>query len=529
MPTPATALDSALTRRTFAIISHPDAGKTTLTEKLLLFGGAIHLAGEVRARGANRRARSDWMKIEQQRGISVTSSVMTFARGGTVYNLLDTPGHEDFSEDTYRTLTAVDSAVMVIDAARGIEAQTRKLFEVCRLRDVPILTFINKVDREGRDPFDLLDEIADMLALDVAPLNWPAGMGGEFKGLYDLRSHRFLPPDGTATGAAGEMVQTSGLDDPQIDNLCGPIASRLREQAELALGGYATLDGDLYRAGALTPVLFGSALKDFGVEALIDALAEFAPPPRPQPALPAAVKPTDSHVSGFVVKVQANMNPQHRDRIALMRVASGRFRRGMKLRQVGTGKTIAINSPILFFAADREIADEAFPGDIIGIPNHGVLRVGDSLVEKDDITFTGIPNFAPEILRRVALKDPTKSKQLRTALTDMAEEGVTQLFKPAIGSQWIVGVVGQLQLEVLISRLEAEYRVAAGFEPSPFETARWVSGEPAELKRFIEEHRAAMAEDRDGSPVFMARDAWELNYVSQRETAIRFSATRERA
>ncbi|WP_416907045.1 MAG: peptide chain release factor 3 [Polymorphobacter sp.] len=518
-----------LERRTFAIISHPDAGKTTLTEKLLLFGGAIHLAGEVRARGANRRARSDWMKIEQQRGISVTSSVMTFARGGTLYNLLDTPGHEDFSEDTYRTLTAVDSAVMVIDAARGIEAQTRKLFEVCRLRDVPIITFINKVDREGRDPFELLDEIADMLALDVAPLNWPAGMGGEFKGLYDLRSHAFQTPDGTATAAAGETVATSGLDDPQIDALCADIAPRLREQAELAQGGYATLDADLYRKGALTPVLFGSALKDFGVEALIDALAEFAPSPRPQPALPEAVQPDDGQVSGFVFKVQANMNPQHRDRIAFMRVASGRFKRGMKLRQVGTGKTIAINSPIMFFAQDREIADEAYPGDIIGIPNHGVLRVGDSLVEKTDLTFTGIPNFAPEILRRVALKDPTKSKQLRTALTDMAEEGVTQLFKPAIGSQWIVGVVGQLQLEVLISRLDAEYRVAAEFEPSPFETARWVRGEPAAMKRFMEQHRAAMAEDRDGSPVFMARDAWELNYVAEREKDIQFSATRERA
>ena len=520
-------------RRTFAIISHPDAGKTTLTEKLLLFGGAIHMAGEVRARGQNRRARSDWMKIEQARGISVTSSVMTFERNGMMFNLLDTPGHEDFSEDTYRTLTAVDSAVMVIDAARGIEAQTRKLFEVCRLRDVPILTFINKVDREGRDPFELLDEVSDMLALDVAPLNWPAGMGGEFKGLYDLRTRKFLKPDGTGTNAAGESVQTTGLDDPLIDTMCGPIAQRLRDQADLALGGYATLDLDLYRKGALTPVLFGSALKDFGVEALIDALAEFAPAPRPQPALKDGVsepvKPSDAQVSGFVFKVQANMNPQHRDRIAFLRIASGKFRRGMKLRQVATGKAIAINSPIFFFAQEREIADEAFPGDIIGIPNHGVLRVGDSLVEKDDVTFTGIPNFAPEILRRVRLGDPTKSKQLRTALTDMAEEGVTQLFKPLLGSQWVVGVVGQLQLEVLISRLEAEYRVAASFEPSPYETARWIAGDPAELKRFMEDNRGAMAEDRDGAPVFMARDSWELNYVTQRETAIRFSATRERA
>jgi len=516
-------------RRTFAIISHPDAGKTTLTEKLLLFGGAIHAAGEVRARGQNRRARSDWMKIEQARGISVTSSVMTFERGGTMFNLLDTPGHEDFSEDTYRTLTAVDSAVMVIDAAKGIEAQTRKLFEVCRLRDVPIITFINKVDREGRDPFALIDEIADMLALDVAPLNWPAGMGGEFHGLYDLYTHAFQKPDGTATAAAGGVEQLAGLDDPRLDALAGPVADRLREQAELALGGYSTLDAAQYRAGALTPVIFGSALKDFGVEALIDALATYAPAPRPQPALPAPVDPMGAQVSGFVFKVQANMNPQHRDRIAFLRVASGRFRRGMKLRQVATGKAIAINSPIFFFAQDREIADEAFPGDIIGIPNHGVLRVGDSLVEKDDVTFTGIPNFAPEILRRVRLDDPTKSKQLKTALTDMAEEGVTQLFKPAIGSQWIVGVVGQLQLDVLISRLDAEYRVAASFEPSPYETARWITGPAADIKRFMDENRGAMAEDRDGAPVFMARDSWELNYTAQRETGIRFSATRERA
>ncbi|WP_439545967.1 peptide chain release factor 3 [Sandarakinorhabdus sp.] len=516
-------------RRTFAIISHPDAGKTTLTEKLLLFGGAIHAAGEVRARGQNRRARSDWMKIEQARGISVTSSVMTFERAGITFNLLDTPGHEDFSEDTYRTLTAVDSAVMVIDAAKGIEAQTRKLFEVCRLRDVPIITFINKVDREGRDPFDLLDEIADMLALEVAPLNWPAGMGGEFTGLYDLKKQRFHKPDGSDSRLAGDVVQVDGLDDPRIDALAGPMAGRLREQAELAEGGYASLDIEQYRAGALTPVIFGSALKDFGVVDLIDALATLAPSPRPQPALPAAVDPMGAQVSGFVFKVQANMNPQHRDRIAFLRLASGRFRRGMKLKQMATGKMIAINSPIFFFAQDREIADEAFPGDIIGIPNHGVLRVGDSLVERDDVTFTGIPNFAPEILRRVRLDDPTKSKQLKTALTDMAEEGVTQLFKPAIGSQWIVGVVGQLQLEVLISRLEAEYRVAASFEASPYDTARWISGTPADVKSFMEEHRSAMAEDRDGAPVFMARDTWDLNFVIGRYPAIRFSATRERA
>jgi len=519
----------AARRRTFAIISHPDAGKTTLTEKTLLYAGAIELAGAVRGKKSQRHAVSDWMEIERERGISITSAALEFELFDRHVTLLDTPGHKDFSEDTYRTLLAVDSVVMVIDAAKGIEAQTRKLFEVCRLRDVPIITFINKVDREGRDPFDLLDEVADMLALDVAPLNWPAGMGGEFTGLYDLKRRRFHKPDGSDSRLAGDVVPVDGLDDPRIDALAGPMAGRLREQAELAEGGYAELDVEKYRAGALTPVIFGSALKDFGVVDLIDALASLAPSPRPQPALPAAVDPMATQVSGFVFKVQANMNPQHRDRIAFLRLASGRFRRGMKLKQMSTGKQIAINSPIFFFAQDREIADEAFPGDIIGIPNHGVLRVGDTLVEKDDLTFTGIPNFAPEILRRVRLDDPTKSKQLKTALTDMAEEGVTQLFKPAIGSQWIVGVVGQLQLEVLISRLEAEYRVAASFEPSPYETARWISGAPAAMKAFMDEHRSALAEDRDGAPVLMARDSWELNFITGRFPDIRFSATRERA
>ena len=517
-------MTSVSDRRTFAIISHPDAGKTTLTEKLLLSGGAIHLAGEVKARGANRRARSDWMKIEQQRGISVTSSVMTFERGGLTFNLLDTPGHEDFSEDTYRTLTAVDSAVMVIDAARGIEAQTRKLFEVCRLRDVPIITFVNKVDREGREAFETLDEIANMLALDVVPMNWPVGLGGQHEGLWDFTTHVLTTPDGTAHA-------TAGLDDPVLATLLSAERlAMLREEAELAAIGYPAFDVAEYRAGSLTPVFFGSALREYGVEALIEALATHAPPPRPQPAEPRPVAPDEPNVAGFVFKVQANMNPQHRDRIAFMRVCSGTFRRGMKLKQVQTGKAIAINSPIFFFAQDREIADRAYPGDIIGIPNHGVLRVGDTLTEGEAITFTGIPNFAPEILRRVRLTDPTKTKQLRTALNDMAEEGVTQLFKPMIGSQWIVGVVGQLQLEVLISRLQAEYNVPAEFEPSPYETARWIGADDAAaLKAFMDGKKGALAEDRDGAPVYMARDAWELNYTAERNPDIRFTATRERA
>jgi peptide chain release factor 3 len=471
------------------------------------------------------------MKIEQQRGISVTSSVMTFERDGLTFNLLDTPGHEDFSEDTYRTLTAVDSAVMVIDAARGIEAQTRKLFEVCRLRSVPIITFINKVDREGRAPFSLLDEVADQLQLDVCPMSWPVGMGGEFEGIFDLELNRLMRPsrDGTRI-FAGDIEQTEGLDDPRLGSLLsGAGIALLREEAELAQAGYATFDGDAYRAGDLTPVYFGSALKEFGVAELISALARFAPSPRPQPADPAPVHPDDPAVTGFIFKVQANMNPMHRDRIAFMRLCSGQFKRGMKLNQVGTGKSVTVHSPILFFAQDREVADDAFPGDIIGIPNHGTLRVGDTLTDGPPVSITGLPNFAPEILRRVVLKDPTKTKQLRKALDDMAEEGVTQVFHPSIGSQWIVGVVGQLQLEVLISRLEAEYKVDAGLEPSPWDTARWIASDDlATMKSFGETHRAAMATDRDGASVFLAKDAWDLNYVMGRHPAIRFSATKER-
>jgi len=523
--------DPVPSRRTFAIISHPDAGKTTLTEKLLLFGGAIHTAGEVRARGQARRARSDWMKIEQQRGISVTSSVMTFEREGITFNLLDTPGHEDFSEDTYRTLTAVDSAVMVIDAARGIEAQTRKLFEVCRMRNVPIITFINKVDREGRAPFALLDEVADALALDVCPMSWPVGMGGTFEGIYDLAKNVLHRPADDATGAfEGDSVPVGGLDDPDLDTLLSADGiALLREEAELAMAGYSAFDQAAYRHGDLTPVYFGSALKDFGVEQLIDALADFAPPPRPQPADTREVSPDEQSVAGFIFKVQANMNPQHRDRVAFMRLCAGRFRRGMKLSQIGTGKTIAVHSPILFFARERELADEAFPGDIIGIPNHGTLRVGDTLTEGETLRFTGLPNFAPEILRRVKLADPTKTKQLRNALNDMAEEGIMQVFHPQIGSQWIVGVVGQLQLDVLISRLSAEYKVEAGFEPSPWDTARWITAkDPKMLDGFIADHRSAMAADRDDAPVFMAKDAWELSYVQQRNPDLTFAATKDR-
>ncbi|MCU0728925.1 MAG: peptide chain release factor 3 [Sphingopyxis sp.] len=518
-----------LNRRTFAIIAHPDAGKTTLTEKLLMVGGAIHLAGEVKARGAARRARSDWMKIEQQRGISVTSSVMTFERDDIVFNLLDTPGHEDFSEDTYRTLTAVDSAIMVLDAAKGIEPQTLKLFEVCRLRDVPIITFINKVDREARDPFELMDQVAEQLALDVCPMNWPVGMGGQFEGLYDFASGRLSRPTGDSREFQGDVSLHTGLGDPSLaDQLSAEGLATLTEQAELAQVGYPAFDPASYRAGHLTPVWFGSALKQFGMPELLDAIATHAPPPRPQPSDQGEIAPTRDDVTGFIFKVQANMDPQHRDRIAFMRLVSGTFKRGMKLTPSGLAKPIAVHSPILFFAQDREIADTAEPGDIIGIPNHGTLRVGDTLSEKNNLRFTGLPNFAPEILRRVVLKDPTKTKQLRKALDDLSEEGVIQVFVPDIGANLIVGVVGQLQLDVLISRLQAEYKVAAMLEPSPFDTARWISGSDAALKAFAQFNGATLAKDRDGAPVFMAKSAWDVGYQQDKHPDIRFSATKER-
>jgi peptide chain release factor 3 len=514
--------DGALERRTFAIISHPDAGKTTLTEKLLYSAGAIHEAGEVRARGDRRRARSDWMQIEQQRGISVTSSVMTFEKDGLLFNLLDTPGHQDFSEDTYRTLTAVDSAIMVIDAAKGIEAQTRKLFEVCRLRNIPIVTFINKVDREGLSPFALLDEIAETLQLDVSPRNWPVGMGGLFHGLYDLAANRLLTPQ--------DRVELTGLDDSRLDEALPPEAvEMLREEAGLALAAYPGFDLAAFLNGDLSPVFFGSALREIGVAELLEGLAAFAPPPGPQPARAGPVAPSEPRCSGFIFKVQANMDPNHRDRVAFMRVCSGALKRGMKLTNPRLGKAVTIQNPITFFARDRELAELARPGDIVGIPNHGTLRVGDTLSERGDIAFTGLPDFAPEILRRVRLDDPMRSKQMRKGLEDLAEEGIIRIFKPSIGSNWIVGVVGALQLDVLGTRMEAEYGLKLGFEPSPWEIARWVSAEdPAELKRLLAANRASAAEDSDGAPVLLIRNAWELGRFQQDWPDIRFAGIRER-
>ncbi|HEX2525311.1 MAG TPA: peptide chain release factor 3 [Geminicoccus sp.] len=514
-------------RRTFAIISHPDAGKTTLTEKLLLFGGAIHLAGEVKAKGERRRARSDWMRIEQQRGISVTTSVMTFEYDGHTFNLLDTPGHEDFSEDTYRTLTAVDSAVMVIDAAKGIETQTLKLFEVCRMRDVPIMTFINKMDRETQDPLDLLDEIASKLALDVTPANWPIGMGQSFRGVWSLWDNRavLMRPD-----ADGRNVEEVVGDNALRDRVDPAVLASFEEQKELAQGALPSFDMQSYREGHLTPVFFGSALRNFGVRALLDALGAHAPAPRAQTAGDDAVEPTRDDVSGFVFKIQANMDPKHRDRVAFMRVCSGRFKRGMRLLPVRTGKPLTVSAPIFFFAQDRAIAEEAVAGDVIGIPNHGALRVGDTLTEGTPIRFTGLPNFAPEILMRVVLDDPMRAKHLQKALDDLAEEGVTQVFKPMLGAGFIVGVVGQLQLDVLRSRLDAEYGLPVRFDEAPYITARWVdSTDKALLDQFVRTKSSSLAEDRDGNPVYMARNNWDLNRVKDDFPKLSFTATRERS
>jgi len=516
-------------RRTFAIISHPDAGKTTLTEKLLVAGGAIHLAGAVKARGEARRARSDWMKIEQERGISVTSSVMTFDYKGLLFNLLDTPGHEDFSEDTYRTLTAVDSAIMVIDAARGIESQTRKLFEVCRLRDIPIVTFINKVDREGRDPFELLDQIQDELQLDIAPRVWPIGMGGLFAGCYDMTSNVFMTTEKSASGNSDTRIEMSGPEDARLDaRVDAAVLAQARESMELAAVGYNEFNPDDYRNGHLSPVIFGSALRDYGIESLLDLIAEYAPPPRPSPADARTVRPDEKPVSGFVFKVQANMDKNHRDRIAFLRLCSGQFKRGMKLRQVRTGKDVMVHSPIIFMAQDREIAEEAGAGDVIGIPNHGSIRVGDTFTEGETLRFTGLPVFAPEILRRVRLKDMTRIKQLRQALQDLSEEGLIQVFKPDVGTDWIIGAIGQLQLDVVKDRALNEYKVELDFEPTSYSTARWLKTDNEKaLNSFIRSNLTSVMTDRDGDPVYLAPSAWELKFKVDNNEDIAFLKTKE--
>ncbi len=517
-------------RRTFAIISHPDAGKTTLTEKLLLGGGAIRAAGQVRARGERRRARSDWMKIEQERGISVSSSVMTFEREGIIFNLLDTPGHEDFSEDTYRTLTAVDAAIMVIDAAKGIETQTRKLFEVCRLRDIPIITFVNKIDREGRHPMEVIDEIQEALALDVTPMSWPVGMGSDFFGVYDHIGNRFFTSTEGRGGPLDTIKKVEGLEDPElVGELFDNIREELEENVELGAAGYPEFDRESFLEGHLTPVFFGSALRDYGIDQILDFIAAYAPPPHSQPATGGrTITPEEKKVTGFVFKVQANMDPKHRDRIAFVRLCSGTFKRGMKLKHVRAGKPITVSAPIFFFAEEREIAEKAYPGDVIGVPNHGQLRVGDTLSEGEEIHVTGLPAFAPEILRRVRLTDTMRVKQMRRGLEDLAEEGLVQIFKPAIGTNWIVGVVGVLQLDVVVDRLKTEYQTEIGFETAMYNTARWIECEDRlKLDKFLETNRAHVALDRDDKPVYLFKNAWEVNYIGEKNPDIGFRETRE--
>ena len=521
------------TRRTFAIISHPDAGKTTLTEKLLLFGGAIQAAGAVKARGQIRRTRSDWMKVEAERGISVASSVMTYEYGGCTFNLLDTPGHEDFSEDTYRTLSAVDSAVMVIDAAKGIEQQTRKLFEVCRLRNIPIITFINKVDREGLDPFELLQNIEEGLALDITPASWPIGMGRNFKGCYDIiNDHLLLVERGKATGGLGdgsEIEKCNGLDDPKLDALLpADQVAQLREEVPMIKELCEDLDTEMYREGHLSPVYFGSAINNFGVRELLDGLVNMAPSPIPQKSESRLVEPDEDKVSGFVFKIQANMDPKHRDRIAFFRLSSGHFKRGMKLHHVRSGKSINLHNPILFMAQEREMAESAYAGDIIGIPNHGNLRIGDAITEGETLKFTGIPSFAPEILQTVHPVDPMRAKHLGRALQQLAEEGAMRVFRPRLGTDWIAGVLGALQFEVMADRIRTEYDVPVRMESSSLYTARWIEADDAlTLKKFIDANQAAIADDHDGAPVFLARNAWHLNRATEDFPDVRFLEVKE--
>jgi len=515
-------------RRTFAIISHPDAGKTTLTEKFLLYGGAIQMAGQVRAKGEARRTRSDFMKMEQDRGISVSASAMSFDYDGYRYNLVDTPGHSDFSEDTYRTLTAVDAAVMVIDGAKGVESQTQKLFEVCRMRDLPILTFCNKMDRESRDTFEIIDEIQEMLAIHVTPASWPIGVGREFLGCYDLLNDRLELMDRADRNRVAETVAIEGLDDPKLDEyIPTDLAEKLREEVEMARELLPQIDAEQVLEGHMTPIWFGSAINSFGVRELMDGIANYGPEPQPQSAEPRQIAPDEKKVAGFVFKVQANMDPKHRDRVAFLRMASGHFKRGMKLTHVRTKKPMAISNPVLFLASDRELAQEAWAGDIIGIPNHGQLRIGDTLTEGEALRVTGIPSFAPELLQGVRAGDPLKSKHLEKALMQFAEEGAAKVFKPNIGSGFIVGVVGPLQFEVLASRIEMEYGLPVRFEQSQFTSARWVTGPKDKVDAFVDANKQHIAHDNDGDIVYLTRLQWDIDRVERDYPDLTLSATKE--
>lgn len=515
-------------RRTFAIISHPDAGKTTLTEKLLLYGGVIQHAGTVKARKADRHVTSDWMELERERGISVTSSVMQFQYKGRVINLLDTPGHADFSEDTYRTLTAVDSALMVIDAAKGVEERTIKLMEVCRLRDTPIMGFINKFDREGRDPIDLLDEIESVLKIDCAPMTWPIGMGTAFLGLYRIYGdtvHLFRPH---SAGNGGEGREIHGLYNDELDQEVGAYADELREQIELVTGASHNFDLDAYLAGQQAPIFCGSALKTLGIDELMDNFVEHAPPPQGRIASSREVDSTEDKFSGFVFKIQANMDPAHHDRVAFLRITSGQFNKGMKLLHVRTGKEMQIHNALTFLAAKRDQAVEAYAGDILGLHNHGTIQIGDTFTDGEELKFLGVPNFAPDLFRRVRLRDPLRAKALNKGLVQLSEEGATQVFKPLTNNDIILGAVGNLQFDVVAHRLRYEYGVECAFESVPVTTARWVECQDAKTEEeFRHKASANLAVDSAGSLTYIAPNAVNLQLTMDRWPQVQFRATRE--
>ena len=515
-------------RRTFAIISHPDAGKTTLTEKLLLYGGAIQLAGTVKGRKASRHATSDWMALEQQRGISVTSSVMQFPYRDCVINLLDTPGHEDFSEDTYRTLTAVDSALMVIDCAKGVEKRTIKLMDVCRLRDTPIMTFINKLDRDGREPIELLDEIESVLKIQCSPVTWPIGMGRLLQGVYHLLQDRIYLYDRVGREKAAEIRRVDGLDSAEAAEVLGDAIDDFREEVELVKGACPEFSLDDYLAGKQTPVFFGSAIANFGVKELLDEFIEHAPAPLVRETEQREVVPTEEALTGFIFKIQANMDPGHRDRIAFMRICSGEYRRGIRALHVRSGKEMKIPEAITFMAADRQHAETAYAGDIIGIHNHGTINIGDSFSEGEKLRFTGIPNFAPEIFRRAVLKDPLRLKALQKGLAQLCEEGATQLFKPMRNNDLILGAVGPLQFEVVAHRLKDEYNVECQFETINVATARWVECDDEKmLAEFRDKAHDNLALDHGGSLVYIAPTRVNLNLTEERWPEIAFRKTRE--
>jgi peptide chain release factor 3 len=515
-------------RRTFAIISHPDAGKTTLTEKLLLLGGAIQLAGQVKGRRLRRHTHSDWMRLERERGISVTTSVMQFPYGGCLLNLLDTPGHEDFSEDTYRTLSAVDSALMVIDAAKGVEERTLKLMEVARRRNTPVMTFINKMDREGLPPLALLDEIEKKLGLLTVPFTWPIGQGRELLGIYHLHEDWISVYRADDHAHAGFVERIEGLASPAGAALLGPSAARLGEECELVRGTLPAWNPEDYAEGLATPVFFGSALGGFGVRELLDAFCTFAPPPRPQWSVSRTVRPEEPALSGFVFKIQANLDPQHHDRMAFVRLCSGRYAPGMRWYQVRTGRSFKVTDARTFFANARTEAGSAVAGDIIGLPNHGTIQIGDVFTEGERLSFAGVPNFAPEWFRRVILDDPLRSKTLARGLEELAEEGAAQFFRPLVGQEWIVGAIGPLQFEVVAARLADEYAVRCRFEPMPIATARWVESAPDRLEQLKSRLAPHLANDHLGDLVYLAPSRVHLELTEERHPDVRFHKTRER-